>query len=120
VHDLEFADIESRVVEGLKAGNESLKMMHRLLSVEDVEKIMDETREAVEYQNEIDSIMTGGLSDTDMADVEDELAEILGQTEEPSVRLPDVPAEPLPEPEPAKASLAKLKRKKEAEEMIAA
>lgn len=50
VHDIEFAQIESKVVEGLKSGNEALKKMHQLMSIEDVERIMDETAEAVEYQ----------------------------------------------------------------------
>lgn len=31
VHDLEFAQIEMKVVEGLKLGNESLKKMHEVL-----------------------------------------------------------------------------------------
>ena len=30
VHDLEFAQIELQVVEGLKTGNESLKKMHQV------------------------------------------------------------------------------------------
>ena len=30
VHDLEFAQIESQVVQGLKMGNESLKKMHEV------------------------------------------------------------------------------------------
>ena len=86
VHDLEFAQIELQVVEGLKTGNESLKKMHQvkinsmrkklannrdnyfqitgfgfsslpnrkfyfqMLSIEDVEKIMEETEEGIEYQ----------------------------------------------------------------------
>ncbi|KAJ8318665.1 hypothetical protein KUTeg_003756 [Tegillarca granosa] len=52
VNDLEFAQIESQVVQGLKTGNESLKKLHRLMSLEDVEKIMDETRESIDYQRQ--------------------------------------------------------------------
>ena len=50
MNDLEFAQVETKVVDGLKAGNASLKKLHQLLSIEDVEKIMDETREGIEYQ----------------------------------------------------------------------
>ena len=32
VHDLEFAQVEAQVVQGLKVGNESLKQMHRVSS----------------------------------------------------------------------------------------
>jgi charged multivesicular body protein 6 len=34
----------------LKAGNESLKEVHKLFSIEDIEQIMDETREGIEKQ----------------------------------------------------------------------
>lgn len=30
IHDLEFSEIEMQVLEGLKAGNESLKKIHRV------------------------------------------------------------------------------------------
>ena len=69
VHDLEFAQIESQVLEGLKKGNESLKKMQQMVSLEDVEKIMDETADAVEYQRQISDLLSGGLTDEDEADV---------------------------------------------------
>ena len=50
MHNLEFAQIETKVVENLKTGNEALKKIHQLMSIEDVERIMDETQESVEYQ----------------------------------------------------------------------
>jgi len=50
VHDLEFTQVEMRVLESLKVGNESLKEVQKLFSIEDVEKIMDEAREGIEKQ----------------------------------------------------------------------
>lgn len=50
VSDLEFAQVELKVIESLKVGNESLKAVQKLFSIEDVEKIMDETREGLEKQ----------------------------------------------------------------------
>jgi len=50
VHDLEFTQVEMQVLESLKAGNESLKAVQKLFSIEDVEKIMDEAREGIEKQ----------------------------------------------------------------------
>ena len=50
IDSLEFAQVELQVVEKLKLGNESLKKLNSLMSVEEVERIMEETREAVEYQ----------------------------------------------------------------------
>jgi charged multivesicular body protein 6 len=39
-----------QVLNSLKAGNESLKEVHKLFSIEDIEQIMDETREGIEKQ----------------------------------------------------------------------
>ena len=103
VHDLEYAQVEMQVVEGLKVGNESLKKLHQIMSLEDVEKIMDETQEGIEYQREIDEILGAGLTNEDEEDVMKELDEIIKesmpaapQTEEELV-LPDVPEDKIRE-----------------------
>jgi len=111
---LEFAQIESRVVEGLKAGNESLKQLQQMTSLEDVEKIMDETREAVEYQNEIDALISGAnLTEEDEDAIMAELDEIT------KIDLPEVPTEKIPEPEkeelPAVVDLAQAEAEADAE-----
>ncbi|XP_067672996.1 charged multivesicular body protein 6-like isoform X2 [Haliotis asinina] len=100
VHDLEFAQIEAEVVKGLKVGNDSLKKMHELLSLEDVEKIMEETREGIEYQQEIDDLLAGGLTDQDEQDVLAELSQIVqDSTPEQDLELPEVPDEDIGEKE---------------------
>ena len=48
--DLEFTQVEMNVIEGLKAGNVALKKLHEIISVDDVERIMDETRDGIEKQ----------------------------------------------------------------------
>ena len=50
VDNIEFAQIEIKVAEGLKTGNKCLEEMHKIMSLEDVENIMAETQEAIEYQ----------------------------------------------------------------------
>lgn len=50
-HDIEFAQIEIQVVEGLKQGNEALKKVNDALNIEDIERILDETREAKDKQD---------------------------------------------------------------------
>jgi charged multivesicular body protein 6 len=40
-----------KVLDSLKVGNQSLKEVQKLFSLEDIEKIMDETREGIEKQN---------------------------------------------------------------------
>lgn len=104
VHDLEFAQIELQVLDGLKAGNEALKKVHDVINVEEVERILEETREGVEKQREIDELLSGALSADDEESVEAELAEIIKESlpnvpereeEEEELELPNVPTEEL-------------------------
>ncbi|XP_046438583.1 charged multivesicular body protein 6-B-like [Daphnia pulex] len=85
VHDLEFAQVEMEVLNSLKTGNESLKEVHKLFSIEDIEQIMEETKEGIEKQKEIDEILAGVLTAEDEEAVDMEFAEIIRQN------LPDVP-----------------------------
>ncbi len=47
---IEFSLIEVSVVHGLKQGNDVLKEIHKELNVEQVEKLLEESHEAREYQ----------------------------------------------------------------------
>jgi charged multivesicular body protein 6 len=49
-HSIEFKQIEIQVMNGLKVGNDCLKNLNLMLSLDDVEQIMDDTKEAVDYQ----------------------------------------------------------------------
>lgn len=117
VGNVEFAQIEAKVVEGLKAGNESLKQLQKVMSLEQVEKIMDETREAVEYQNEIDTLLSGQLTAEDEDAVLAELDEItkvdLPEVPTEKVDLPEVPAEKLPDTTGVKVDEAEAEAEKE-------
>lgn len=119
VQDIEFMQIEMKVIEGLKVGNECLKSMHEVMSIEDVEKILDDTQESIEYQRQIDEMLAGALTQEDEEAV---LAELEAITQGEDVTLPEVPTEDLPdiqdvakvEPERKEA------RKEEDREMLAA
>ncbi|XP_062507830.1 charged multivesicular body protein 6-A-like [Corticium candelabrum] len=89
VHSLEFAQIELQVVEGLKKGNESLNEMHKIMSLEDVETIMDDTKDAVEYQKQIDELLGQNLTQED----EDEVLRELEMLTSAKLDLPEVPVE---------------------------
>uniref|UniRef100_A0A2R5LA75 Protein-sorting related protein n=1 Tax=Ornithodoros turicata TaxID=34597 RepID=A0A2R5LA75_9ACAR len=93
-HDLEYAQIELQIVEGLKVGNEALKKIHDVLSVEEIEKIMDETHDSVEKQKEIDELLSGQLTAEDDDAVLAELDALVAEEEAAAVaNLPSVPAE---------------------------
>ncbi|XP_037348012.1 charged multivesicular body protein 6 [Talpa occidentalis] len=96
VQSIEFTQIEMKVMEGLQFGNECLKKMHQVMSIEDVERILDETQEAVEYQRQIDELLAGSFTQED----EDAILEELDAITEEQAELPDVPSEPLPETNP--------------------
>ncbi|XP_045497649.1 charged multivesicular body protein 6-A [Colias croceus] len=110
-HDLEFAEIEVQVLDGLKNGNAALKNIHDILNIDEIEKIMDETREGIEKQREIDDLISGQLTEEDDEAIENELEEILDVRKE----LPEVPKDELPESEeavPEKPQRAKAGQKR--------
>lgn len=119
VQDIEFMQIEMKVIEGLKVGNDCLKSMHEIMSIEDVEKILDETQESIEYQRQIDEMLAGSLTQEDEDAV---LAELEAITQGEDVALPEVPSEPVPEvPEAATAEPERREAKEKPErEMLAA
>ncbi|KAL7869534.1 hypothetical protein AOLI_G00135220 [Acnodon oligacanthus] len=119
VQDIEFAQIEMKVIEGLKVGNDCLKKMHEVLSIEEVERIMDETHDAIEYQRQIDDILAGSLTQEDEDAV---LAELEAITQgDVDVELPEVPDEQLPEvPEQEEPEREKEKVKKKPERELLA
>lgn len=104
--DIEFAQVEAQVISGLKVGNEALKKVNEILSIEEVEQILDETRESIEKQQEIDALLNGVLTEEDEDEVLAELEELVGgkdeerstEREDLEERLPDVPEdEPVQE-----------------------
>ncbi|KAF8760830.1 charged multivesicular body protein 6 [Rhizoctonia solani] len=112
VSSIEFALVEKDIIFGLQQGNQVLKTLHAEMSLEDVEKLMEETAEAVAYQNEIDQMLTSRMTVDEEEAVQRELeqlqAEALGiaPIHEPSpaepVKLPSVPTTEPAREEPAK------------------
>lgn len=92
VSTIEFSLVEVSVLHGLKQGNEVLKEIHREMNIESVEKLLEETAEAREYQNEISEMLSNNLTLDDEDAVQEELrqlqAEIKGTKD---VELPSVP-----------------------------
>ncbi|QRV90461.1 charged multivesicular body protein 6 [Ceratobasidium sp. AG-Ba] len=118
VSSIEFALVEKDILFGLQQGNKVLKSIHAEMSLEDVEKLMEETAEAVAYQNEIDQMLTSRMTVDEEEAVQKELEQLQSEAigsapiHEPAgkvqVELPSVPAkepteaeqeEPAREPE---------------------
>ncbi|KAK6638149.1 Charged multivesicular body protein 6-A [Polyplax serrata] len=97
--DIEFKQVEMNVLDGLKAGNAALKKLHQLISVDEIERIMDETKDGIEKQQEIDELLHGALTSEDEEAVLDELNALISGAEETEVinkldELPEVPELP--------------------------
>ncbi|CAH8603170.1 unnamed protein product [Heterobilharzia americana] len=92
VCDIEFAQVEVEVLSGIKRGNDALRNIQKVMSLDDAEQIMSDAREAVDYQRELNDIVSGGLSSEDYGDIERDLAHLL---EDQVLHLPDVPQHPI-------------------------
>lgn len=68
--------MEKDVLYGLQQGNLALKEINKEMSIESVEKLMDETAASVAYQKEISELLAGKLTNDEEDEVEDELAAI--------------------------------------------
>ncbi|XP_019964072.1 charged multivesicular body protein 6 [Paralichthys olivaceus] len=116
VQDLEFAQIEKKVLDGLKVGNECLKKMHEVMSIEEVERIMDETQDSIEYQRQIDEMLAGSFSQED----EDAVLAELEAITQGDVELPEVPSDELPDVPEEEKPERERPRKKPERELLAA
>ncbi|XP_075418445.1 charged multivesicular body protein 6 [Tenrec ecaudatus] len=113
VQSIEFTQIEMKVMEGLQFGNDCLHKMHQVMSLEEVERILDETQDAVEYQRQIDELLAGSFTQED----EDAIWAELDAITQEQIELPEVPTEPLPDKNPVKAP---VKTKSRPAELVAA
>lgn len=95
VSTIEFSLIEVSVLHGLKQGTEVLKEIHKELNVESVEKLIDETVEAREYQREIDDMLANHLTVEEEEAVQEELFQLQASvlTKSSPLVLPQPPAQ---------------------------
>ena len=102
INTIEFKLIEKDVVYGLQEGNKVLKQLNTELSVDKVDKIMDETAEGVSYQEELSERLGELMPRALDAEVDEELErmerEEAEKTEEGSkneaAKLGELPAAP--------------------------
>ncbi|WVQ96617.1 hypothetical protein IAU59_003722 [Kwoniella sp. CBS 9459] len=101
VSTIEFTQIQNTVMHGLEMGADVLKQLHAEMSLEKVEKLMDQTREGVEYQREIDESLMSRMSPEEEEAVQAELEQLQREAlpaipsvlDTNPVALPDVPVE---------------------------
>jgi len=87
-----------------QAGNECLNQINSEVSVEEVEKLMEDTEEAIAYQEEVSNLLAGNLTNDDVTDVNKEL-EILEKEDaefralQMEVDLPQAPTDRIKPPD---------------------
>jgi charged multivesicular body protein 6 len=117
ITNLEFKQVEIQVVNSLKVGNESLKKLHQLMSLDEIEDIMDDTRDAIEHQRvniksktyffsikvdnlinilfnikKIDELLSSNMNDEEMDEINKELDDII------KMNLPEIPSQDVSVP----------------------
>ena len=94
VHDIEFATVQKKVIDGLKDGNVALEKANAVFSIDEIENIMADTQEAVEKQREIDALISGQLTEEGESAVVEELDKLLMSDLDPVISdLPTVPTD---------------------------
>ncbi|EMD01316.1 hypothetical protein BAUCODRAFT_29762 [Baudoinia panamericana UAMH 10762] len=115
--DVEFALVQKDVVFGLQQGTSVLKEIHKEMGgLEKVELILGESQEARAYQEEINEMLGGKMSNHDEDEVEDELDALEREVNGPAV-LPNAPdgvlrSEVLPDA-PTETLAQKAKRRQQ-------
>jgi len=95
VSTIEFSLVELSVIHGLEQGNEVLKEIHKEMNIETVEKLLEESQEAREYQREVGEMLSNKLTLDEEDAVQAELRELqinILPVSEPPFKLPTVPA----------------------------
>lgn len=108
---IEFKLIEKDVVYGLSQGNEVLKRLNNEMSVEKIDKVLDDLEDEKLRVDEVSDLLGSGLSYSQETEVDEELEalerELLGKKEEAGkqqereerIVLPDAPTSKLEEPQ---------------------
>jgi charged multivesicular body protein 6 len=78
-NSIEYALVEKELLEGIQKGNQVLNAIHKEVSLDDVERLMQDTADAIAYQNEIEKMLGGALSDINDDDLLEDLQLVIDQ-----------------------------------------
>ncbi|CCW64677.1 unnamed protein product [Phytomonas sp. EM1] len=73
IDTIDFTQIECEVVAALRDGKSELEQLNKILNIDDVEKLMSETRESIEEARHIDYVINQPLSSIEDDDLIKEL-----------------------------------------------
>ncbi|KAJ2709859.1 Vacuolar protein sorting-associated protein 20 [Coemansia spiralis] len=101
---IEFSLLQKDVLFGLAQGNRVLAQLNNEMRIEDVERLAEETADAIAYQEEVSEVLRANMSAEDEEAVEREL-ELLERQEADRLQLsmPHAPSHVPPEREAVRA-----------------
>ena len=95
---IEQEEMSIEMVQAVKNGTEALDMIHQVMSVEHVEKLMEDNEEALAKVQEIDDLLTNSDFSIDEFELEKELAGLETGTTHCDAVLPSMPKVPSEKP----------------------
>merc|ERR1719229_870481 len=98
IEEVESAEMQQEVLKAMQTGTDLLQKINNEMSLEEVEQLMDDTAEAIQYQQELNEILSQSLTDVDDEEVLEELAQIEQmEADQMGLEMPDVPNKPIKE-----------------------
>ncbi|KAG5508802.1 hypothetical protein JKF63_05301 [Porcisia hertigi] len=93
IDTVEFSQIQAEVVTAMKDGKCELENLNKMLNIDDIERLMDETSESIEEANQINAVLAQplvGVPDDDelLRELEHTLGEKKVETELPNLTVP--------------------------------
>merc|ERR1712228_1042591 len=92
IENVESAQMQQDIVAAMQTGTELLQQINSEMDLDEVEQLMDDTAEAIAYQQELNEILSQSLTDVDDEDVLNELAQIEQmEADQMELDMPDAP-----------------------------
>lgn len=108
IEDIEWESTNIQVMEALRSGTKSLNELHEEMSADDVEAILSDTNDAIDVENQINSLLADQGRLLDDTELEAELNSLLQSSTHPlGVNLPEAPSHTIVNlPEAPKSDLS--------------
>lgn len=100
IDDVEWTSMNVEVMNAIQAGNVALKKMHEEMSLDDVEAILEESKEAAIKEDQIADLLSGQFTSEEAVALEEELEALMQESIQPqqspaadiASKLPDAPS----------------------------
>ncbi|PIA19257.1 charged multivesicular body protein 6 [Coemansia reversa NRRL 1564] len=121
VEQIEFSLVQKDVLFGLEQGNKVLSQLNSEMRIEDVERLADNTAEAIAFQKEVSNILNANMSAEDDEAVLEDLAKLeREEIDKLQLDIPQAPQHAMPKHDVAEANrsntLGNLEQNSEEEE----